>query len=46
MADISHMIEDFITKVLFPLGTLHKSLLLTYNVNIESTNGKKELHHL
>ena len=46
MSDISNMIEDFIIKVLFQVGTLYQNLLLKYNLNIESSSGEKELHHV
>ena len=46
MSDISNRIQDFIIKVLFQLGALYKTLLVTYNLNMESTRGKKELHDL
>ena len=46
MSDISNMIEDFIIKVLFEVVIFYKSLLLKYNLDIESRSEKKELHHL
>ena len=46
MSDISNMIENFIIKVLFQVGILYQNLLLKYNLNIESTRGKRELHDL